>query len=606
MQKAILFLILVSIFACKKAETPSENVSTNTEIATNYSISFDNAAHNEAQVEATFTNLKSGDIEIRMSRTSPGRYALHEFMKNVYNVTFTDSQGKNLEATRPDPYSWKVAGHDGTIKLSYTLFANRGDGTYAQIDETHAHLNIPATFMYAPNLANNGVEVTFNVRKDLNWKVATQLKHIEGNTYYAKDLQYFMDSPTEISNHSVRSFDVDGQKINFVLHHNGTEEELDTYFEKVKKTVLQQKAVFGELPQFDYGEYSFLACYVPNASGDGMEHRNSTILTSTRALANGGLESNIGTVSHEFFHCWNVERIRPKSLEPFDFEEANMSGELWFAEGFTSYYTSLMLCRAGLTSQENYIKGLRGTFNYVWNSPGRQFFNPIEMSYQAPFVDAARSVDPVNRNNTFISYYSYGSALGLALDLSLREKGLNLDDYMKLVWTNYGKQEQPYTIKDLHNTLKSYAGNDFGDQFFNNYIYKSGMPDYKRLFNRVGVNLEQDTSKIGFGARVREGLIVSNTQIGLSAYNAGLENGDKIIQIDNYVLSKDLKLDAILKNFKPKDASKVIFERFGQKREAIVTFTEDPSYSISVAETEEKPLSEEQEKARAAWLDSKE
>ena len=341
-----------------------------------------------------------------MSRTSPGRYALHEFVKNVYNVQVTNSQGQLLETKRPDPYSWIVSDHDGTINVSYTLFANRGGGTYAQIDETHAHLNIPSTFMYVPALSEQPIEVTFNVREDLNWKVATQLKHIEGHTYYAKDLHYFMDSPTEISDHGVRSFDVNGQSVNLVLHHNGTDAELDEYFEKVKKVVLEQEAVYGELPDFDYDNYYFLACYIPNASGDGMEHRNSTILTSTRSLADGGMRSNIGTVSHEFFHAWNVERIRPQSLEPFDFEEANMSGELWFAEGFTSYYTSLILCRAELISREKYINGITGAFNYVWNSPGRQFFNPIEMSYQAPFVDAARSVDPVNRSNIFISYYS--------------------------------------------------------------------------------------------------------------------------------------------------------------------------------------------------------
>ena len=602
MKKVLLLLFFVSVFCCKQTETTNKNTSSNTEVLSTYSISFENAAHHEAQIQATFTNLKSGDFEFRMSRTSPGRYALHEFIKNAYDVKVIDGEGNTLDTTRPDPYSWHVSGHDGTVKVSYTLFANRGGGTYAQVDETHAHLNIPATFMYAPSLANNGIEVTFNVREDLDWKVATQLKHVEGNTYYAKNLQYFMDSPTEISNHSVRSFNVDEQTINFVLHHNGTEDEFDTYFEKVKKTVLQQKAVFGELPQFDYGDYSFLACYIPNASGDGMEHRNSTILTSTRSLADGGLDRNIGTVSHEFFHCWNVERIRPESLEPFNFEEANMSGELWFAEGFTSYYDDLTLCRAGLIPQEDYIKGLTGTFNYVWNSPGRQFFNPIEMSYQAPFVDAARSVDPVNRNNTFISYYSYGSALGLALDLSLREKDLNLDDYMKLVWTTYGKQEQPYTIKDLHNTLNTYAGNDFGDHFFNTYIYKSGMPDYKRLFKMVGVNLEQDDSKIGFGAKVNKGEITSNTLIGLSAYNTGLEKGDEIIKIGNYELSKDLTLDTILKNFKPNDEAKISYNRLGKEKKVKITFVADPSYTISATES----LTETQKKERVAWLDSKE
>ena len=122
------------------------------------------------------------------------------------------------------------------------------------------------------------------------------------------------------------------------------------------------------------------------------------------------------------------------------------------------------------------MEGLNGSFNYVWNSPAREYFNPIEMSYQAPFVDAATSVDPVNRENTFISYYSYGSVLGLALDLKLREKDLNLDDFMKLMWQNYGKPEIPYTVEDIESTLEKYAGEEFADEFFSNYIYNSKMP----------------------------------------------------------------------------------------------------------------------------------
>src|SRR5690606_525168 len=138
------------------------------------------------------------------------------------------------------------------------------------------------------------------------------------------------------------------------------------------------------------------------------------------------------------------------------FTEANMSGLLWFAGGFTSYYTPLTLVRGGIISPEAYVNGLNGTFNYVWNYPGREYFSPVEMSYQAPFGDAATSVDPVNRESTFISYYSYGSMLGLALELQLRQKGLNLDDYMKLVWEKYGKQEKPYEIKDLEASLAQY------------------------------------------------------------------------------------------------------------------------------------------------------
>jgi predicted metalloprotease with PDZ domain len=597
MKKYFLLLTLLAFFNCKDSQKEEASKG----ISTTYAISFENAVHHEANVQAIFTNLKNGEVEFRMSRTSPGRYALHEFMKNVYAVKVTDGQGNELETSRPDPYSWKVNGHDGTIKVSYTLFANRGGGTYAQIDETHAHLNIPATFMYVPSLANDEMEVTFNVREDLNWKVATQLKPKEGNTFSAPNLQYFMDSPTEISDHGVRSFDVNGQTVNLVLHHNGTDAELDEYFEKVKKVVLEQEAVFGELPDFDYDNYYFLACYIPNASGDGMEHRNSTVVTSTRSLADGGMERNIGTVSHEFFHAWNVERIRPQSLEPFDFEEANMSGELWFAEGFTSYYTNLILCRAGLMEPENYVRGLSGTFNYVWNSPGRQFFNVIEMSYQAPFVDAARSVDPVNRGNTFISYYSYGSALGLALDLSLREKDLNLDDYMTLVWNKLGKDEKPYTIPDLQNALNEYAGEGLGDTFFNNYVHKSGMPEMRRLFETVGVSLTQDDTKARFGASVRQGKIYGYTSIGSSAYDAGLENGDTIIQIGDYVLSDDLNFNTIMTNFKPGDVAKVVYERLGNTRETTLTFKPDPSYSISIDEN----ANDQQKAARETWLRKK-
>ena len=576
-----------------------------------YEISFENAVHHEAEIKASFPELKSDTIAFRMSRTSPGRYALHEFAKNVYNFKATDGKGNVLEVHRPDPYQWQVFGHDGKISISYTLFANRGDGTYSQVDETHAHLNIPATFMFAPELKDRKLEVDFTVREDLDWKIATQLPLVSGTTYMAPNLYYFMDSPTEISNHSVREFEVKetgtAQKIRFVLHHNGTEEELDTYFEKVKKIVLAEKQVYGELPNFDYGTYTFLACYIPNASGDGMEHRNSTILTSTRALEDGGMKGNIGTVSHEFFHAWNVERIRPKSLEPFNFEEANMSGALWFAEGFTSYYTGLSLCRAGVISEEDYIEGLSGTFNYVWNSPARQIFNPIEMSYQAPFVDAATSVDPVNRENTFISYYSYGSILGLALDLSLREQKLNLDGYMKMVWSTYGKEEKSYTINNLHETLIEYAGKSLADKFFNDYIYKSKMPDYKKLLQSVGVSLSQNQDKPYFGAKVSlngdgHGEIDSNPKMNTPAYASGLNKGDVITTINGEKFPNGQPFVTFIEKHQVGDTLILGFERYGVSKKATLTLEADPEYSIISMEKKGKDPNKRQLNNRKSWL----
>ena len=572
-----------------------------------YTIAFENAVHHEANVTVNFPNVSTDTLEVRMSRSSPGRYALHEFAKNVYSFKATDENNKPLKVLRKDPYSWSVFDHNGIVNISYTLFGNRGGGTYSQIDETHAHLNMPATFMYAPSLKQRKIEITFKVRDDLNWKVATQLPLLSGNTYSAPNLYYFMDSPTEISNFGLREFNVNEQNVRLALHHTGTEDELNTYFKKVKKVVLEQQKVYGELPNFDYDTYTILACYIPNASGDGMEHRNSTILTSTRSLAQGGMERNIGTVSHEFFHAWNVERIRPKSLEPFNFAVTNMSGALWFAEGFTSYYTNLILCRAGLMSAEEYVEGLTGTFNYVWNSPARQFFNPIEMSFQAPFVDAATSVDPVNRENTFISYYSYGSVLGLALDLSLREKGLHLDDYMKLVWRTYGKSETPYTIANLQESLNRYAGNNFGDDFFNKYIHTSGMPDYKQLLSAHGVLLQQNLDQAYFGSAAKindefNGVLTSNPKIGSPAYNAGLDNNDVITRINGQPFPNGQSFDDFIKTLKVGDSLNIAFERYGDKKTTLVILESDPEYKITLMEKEGEAPSKKILQKRTAWL----
>ena len=570
-----------------------------------YNISFPNAEHHEAEITATFPNITTDDLVVRMSRTSPGRYALHEFAKNVYGVKATNSEGEAIKITRPDPYSWLITGHDGTVNLEYTLFGNRADGTYSQIDQSHAHLNIPATFMYAEGLEERPVEVTFETAAHPEWKVATQLKQVEGSKYSAPNLQYFMDSPTEISDHKVREFELNGQTIKFALHGPASEEEFDEYFAKVTEIVKQQKAVFGELPEFDFGKYVFLACYIPNASGDGMEHRNSTILTSTRPLGEGGMEGNIGTVAHEFFHAWNVERIRPQDLEPFDFTEANMSGLLWFAEGFTSYYTPLTLVRSGIISDEEYVKGLNGTFNYVWNSPGREYFNPIEMSYQAPFVDAATSVDPVNRGNTFISYYSYGSMLGLALDLQLRQKGLNLDDFLKLLWEQFGEKEKPYTLEDLETLLKEYAGKDLAETYFKNYIYDSQMPNFQDLFKTVGLKVETSSKNAFFGASVRndgEGFFISgNPQKGSPAYKAGLSADDRIVSINGKSFEAESSWKDEFGQYKPGDQLTLEIDRYGNKMKKVVTLEADPSFEISMDDN----ASSKALKARKEWLSAK-
>ena len=580
-----------------------------------YEVSFPNALHHEAEVTLTAAGLpRSRPVELWMSRSSPGRYALHEFAKNVYQVRVVDGAGKELTATRPNPYSWSVAGHDGTVRVSYTLFGNLGDGTYAQIDVTHAHLNTPATFMWIRGLDRRPIRVTFHPPEGSGWKVATQLFPAgDGFSFTAPGLQYFMDSPTELSHFTLREWTVTaGGKsypMRLALHHLGTEAEADSFAVLAQKVVAGHMAVYREPPAYDVGGYTFIADYLPWASGDGMEHRNSTILTSSGSLAQnmGGL---IGTVSHEFFHSWNVERIRPRSLEPFDFTRTNMSDALWFAEGFTSYYGPLILARSGIQSTAEYAHGLSGGLSFVINSPARAFFSPAEMSMQAPFVDAAAAIDPNNRANTFISYYTWGSVLGLGLDLTLRQRfGHTLDELMRLMWVRHGKTEVPYTLADIERALGDVTRDPaFAHDFFARYIRGREVVDYTSLLAQAGFLLRParpgaaflGQAQLDYGADGAR--ITGSTQSGSPLYQAGLDAGDVIALLDGHPLASDSVFQAIKAPHHPGDLLEVQFQSRGMSRTASITLAEDPRLEVVTFEEAGMPLSDEVRRFREAWL----
>ena len=574
--KHLIFSLLLLWALQLSAQTPVE-----------YAIAFPNAVHHEAEIQVTYRDVPAGPLEIRMSRSSPGRYAVHEFAKNCYGFRASDGEGHPLEIDHTNPYQWNVLGHQGTVVFSYTLFGNRGDGTYSQVDETHAHLNMPATFAFARGMDDRPIRIKFDLREDLHWKVATQLKPETATTFTAPNLQYFMDSPTEISDFQMRTFTEtsNGKTYQFrlVLHAPNESEVIDAFKAAAMKIVAQEKAVYQELPGYDYGTYTFICCYMPQGSGDGMEHRNSTFISGNFVLDSSGLQRAYGTVAHEFFHCWNVERIRPRSLEPFDFEQANMSGELWFAEGFTSYYTDLTLCRAGIISTSDYVSGISGGLNAVINSPARRYRTPVEMSQFAPFSDAATSIDPVNFGNTFISYYTYGKVLGLALDLSLRNQGQNrsLDGFMALMWDHYGKPEIPYSVADIESTLAEYAGEAFAQTFFDHYIYHSEMPDYQALLNSVGISLSLAHPGQAFlGASMeqndQEVTISRYPLFGTPAYIANLEAGDKIRTIDDQTVTSVNEAQSIIRKHQPGDTIQMQIERFGKMMRIPVLLMENP------------------------------
>ncbi|MCA8829153.1 M61 family metallopeptidase [Hymenobacter pini] len=581
-----------------------------------YAVAFPNAVHHEARVTVTFKEMPTGPLQVRMARSSPGRYALHEFAKNVYDVQATNSKGQALSVNKSDPYGWTVAGHDGTVIFTYTLFGDRTDGTYAGIDSRHAHLNAPATFAYAQGLEQRPAAVQFQLPE--GWTVASQLKPEAGGQWTAPNLQYLMDSPTSLGPQQTRTWQEQGRTIELQVLHDGTPAELDAYTANTQKIVKEAAAIFGGLPEYDFGRYTFIANYLPQTSGDGMEHRNSTSLTSSRPLRGQGAMDNLGTVAHEFFHSWNVERIRPQDLEPFDFQRANMSSNLWFAEGFTQYYGMLLMRRAGLQTDEQFSQqALSSMVDAMLTMPGPKRYSPVYMSQQAPFVDAAAAIDPNNRSNTYLSYYYIGAANALALDLELRGRfKTDLDTYMRALWQEHGQQQnyaptKPYTLRDLQRVLGTVTKDTaFAGQFFRQHITGHEPWKYDELLAPAGLLVRPARAgQATLGARLQfnpdSTAMLGTTLLGSPLYQAGLDREDVVLKIDGRKPTNAKEMQALLAAHKPGDVLPVEVRSRGLVRTASVTLQEDNTLEVVTYEQAKRPVSNAQKKFRAAWLNGK-
>ncbi len=286
-----------------------------------YTVSFPEPEHHWLQVEATFRGLGTHAAPRADEPSSPGRYAVHEFAKNVFWVEATDGNGQPLDVHAADADEWDVAGHDGTVRLVYKIFGDYADGTYLGVDTTHAHMNMPATFMWAcrPRCARRCASRSRR-RPASNWKVGTQLYPTSDPfTFTAPNLQYFMDSPTELSDFVTSTFTVPNagrhrrRDFRVVAHADGSQSDVDELAKIVERLVREEMAVYGEFPKYEPGHYTFLLDYVPWGHGDGMEHRNSTSISvpGLSLRTPQGRRQALDTIAHEFFHNWNVERIRP-------------------------------------------------------------------------------------------------------------------------------------------------------------------------------------------------------------------------------------------------------------------------------------------------------
>ncbi|MBC7745366.1 MAG: M61 family metallopeptidase [Flavobacterium sp.] len=581
-----------------------------------YQISFPNAVHHEAEIKIEIPQVPAGPITFRMSRSSPGRYATHEFGKNVYNVKAFNASGQTIKVTQVEGDVYRVNDHGGSAVITYTLFGNLIDGTYLGIDQTHAHINMPAALMWVKGMEDRKVILQFNDLEKYGWKVATQLSAVNTNTFSAANLQYLMDSPTELSNFKLSTWDdvnpdKTRQTIRVSVHSKDSQQIVEKFGKMVKRVVEEAKAVYTELPKFDFGTYTFLQDINAENDGDGMEHRNSTVIVETSPQLEGNEEDLLSTFSHEFFHAWNVERIRPKTLEPFNFEHANMSNELWFAEGFTQYYGELILKRAGYRSLDSYCNTLGNLANSVLNAPGATAFSAPQMSRYAVFADAGVAVDPTNSVNIFTSYYFYGATIALALDLRLRtEFNSSLDRYLQEVWKAHGKTEIPYTILDLQNVLAKTTNKAFADDFFSRYINGIEKNDYAKLLLKAGLVLRRASPEkaslgrlrlVSANGKVRLGM---NTLIGSAAYQAGMDDGDFLLKINNDELKTPADLTTLLEKYKPGEEVELTFEHRNNLNTAKVKLQANNAFEVLPIEKTSVKLTPTMEKLRAAWLDS--
>jgi len=547
------FLLLVTslLFATLTASAQLEWVPQHPGTIT-YTLDLANVQQHELRITVDFPAVGPGIFRVKMPQSSPGRYAQHNFAKNVYDLRAFGADGAAVDVYQEGIAEWAVAGHGGAVTLEYTLFANGGDGTYSGIDDRKLHLNMPASFLYGDVLNDRPVLLKIKDGQRTDWTVATQLVEVGTRAFAAPNYYYFFDSPTIVGTIMRDQFEVknpDGtpQTIEVAMMHEGTREQFDDYVAWTKDIVLAQQKVYGEIPAFDYGKYTFLCAYNPWIGGD--------------------------------------------------------SGELWFAEGFTSYYDDLSLVRAGILSPEDYADGLAGQLNYVLLRPGRDHRNAIEMSQQAPFVDAATANDPDNFGNTFVSYYPYGATIGLALDLTLRERGHTLDEVMKLIWQRYGKTEIPYHIRDLQLALGEVVGDQaWAKDWFADYVYKSDLPNIGALLDNYGFMVEPAQDTVSFmGLRLREndgtltvrGTIAENSPL----YAAGLDGGSTITSLNGQAITSQATWDAAVSDLEAGKSYELGFTQLGREKTGRFTASVSPQLKIRFEEGKRK-----MKKAREGWL----
>ena len=535
--------------------------------------------------------VDSSTLEFVMPVWSPGRYAIYDFAKNVQEFSATDANGHPLEWSQPDKLTWRVrTGGAAQVLARYKVFGNDLNGSFSQIDATHANLNGASIFMYLAGHKPDPVHLDITVPE--GWKVVSgySLDPTE-RSFQAANYDRLIDTPLEIGPAVTwEQFTDHGKTFRVAVHDYGTDaDQRAALVKKLADGVHKIVAVYmAMMPAPDFDHYTFVFHFAPEiAAGDGMEHLNSTQIIISQLLSEDGIDEALTDVAHEFFHTWNVKRLRPAALGPFDYTKEDYTESLWFAEGITSYYSYVALRRAGIWSEADFRRKLTGEVQTFESEPGRKLMSAESSSFHAWFYDRSPQMQETNFANTTISYYNKGALLGMLLDVEIRARtggSKSLDDVMRLMYQRfYGAPAATYYLpgrgyeeSDILQTVNEVSGSDFTD-FFRRYVQGTDPFPYGDLA-QAGLELKNGAgdSAPSLGIQYRPantGIRITSVRPGSAADRAGLGRDDLLVAVDNFSLATESLADR-LKIYPPGSEVPFTVERHADRE--IVTVKLDP------------------------------
>ncbi|MCS7018393.1 MAG: PDZ domain-containing protein [Cytophagales bacterium] len=544
-----------------------------------YQLSIDAPHTHYVEVEMRFENLpaallKRGYVDFKMPVWAPGSYLIREFAKNVEGETAKDLSGNLLKFQKINKNNWRVQlGSAKGVVFSYRVYAFEQSVRTSFVDESHAFISPSGIFMFPDGFVN--LPSTLRIKPYKEWKeISCTLEKINGDKYTLRAPNYdeLADAPIEIGNHKIISFMAAGVPHQYAMYGVAQYDE-QRLIRDTKAIIEAAVEIFGELP---CKEYLFIVHNLGGGATGGLEHLNSTVLAVNRNAYQtpSGYLGFLRLAAHEYFHLWNVKRLRPDVLGPFDYDKENYTRQLWMAEGFTSYYDDLIVRRARLIDENAYLRDLVANINEHENSPGSKVQSVAEASFDAWIKYYRRNENSINSS---ISYYGSGARVAMLIDLEIlhHTKGQkSLDDVMRALYNDtYKKANRGFTEAELKKACELAAGKNM-DEIFDNYVYGTAPTDYEKYLAYAGLRLSKipdETPSLGMTlADENNRIIVKVTRKDAPAYNDGINVNDEIIAIDGFRMNNAAAVNAYIANRKIGETIKVTLARDGLMREMAV------------------------------------